>query len=376
MDISVQLYTGSCTKPAELDQRGILHKLNRILRRTDIKNAIIGWNKDVDLSEIVFFLKHKGVPLYLWLPVFSELDELSLFLPLIGLDNRKIEINFNMGNNEKFQFCCPANPENIERIIGIYEKHYYKEIYDGVFLDKIRFPSFLGGMNSVSGCFCSYCRSNYSLPGKAELQITNSMYPFGIMSYNNLSYDLNDSYKKLFDYKCDAIFHSLEWLCKYFREKDLKIGFDLFAPFLAYFVGQDYFRLMSLADFVKPMFYSLTNAPAGLLFEVNMYAKAFDGSTENARKRKELFLDCIDYGTDFVKKEIAGIRKIIENKGLKTRLYAGIEINYLENIAPVTEGYIRESIAKIREADGVVASWDLNTMSDNNIDCLLDAIGA
>jgi hypothetical protein len=131
---------------------------------------------------------------------------------------------------------------------------------------------------------------------------------------------------------------------------------------------------MPLADFVKPMFYGMTNAPAGLPFEINMYAGAFDNDAENAEKRKKLFLDCIGYGNGFISSEIAGIRKIIDNNGLKTKLYAGIEINYNGHIAPVTEDYIRESITNIEGADGIVASWDLNTIPDSHIDCLLDAV--
>jgi hypothetical protein len=182
---------------------------------------------------------------------------------------------------------------------------------------------------------------------------------------------LKPSFKKLFDYKCDAVFHSLERLCAYFRRKGLKIGLDLFAPFMAYFVGQDYYRLIQLADFVKPMFYNITNAPAGIPFEINMYANAFDNDAQNAEKRKEQFLSYIGYGNSFINNEIAGIRKIIAANDFKTMLYAGIEINYDEDIAPVTEDYIRKSVKAAGGADGIVASWDLNTIPDSHIDCLL-----
>jgi hypothetical protein len=185
---------------------------------------------------------------------------------------------------------------------------------------------------------------------------------------------MDGTFKKLFDYKCAAVFDSLEYLCAYFRGKGLKIGFDLFAPFLAYFVGQDYQRLMPLADFVKPMFYGMTNAPAGLPFEIDMYARAFDNDAENAEKRNKLFLNFVGFGDSFVNSEIANIRKIIDANRLKTRLYAGIELIYDERIAPVTEEYIRKSIAGIKGVDGIVASWDLNTIPDSHLDCLLDAI--
>jgi hypothetical protein len=374
MDINIQLFTGSCTALAELNIRSITAKLNKILKKTSIANALIGWNKDADLSEIVLLLKHNGVDVYLWLPVFSELDALAGFLPIIGRNNKKQTIQFDMGNGENFAFSCPAHIENLKTFTKVYEEHYDKGIYDGVFLDKIRYPSFIGGVDSVLTCFCDYCRSKYDLPEAGNLHTVNSINPLGITSYNNLRYDLDVIFKKLFDYKCVAVFDSLEYLCAYFRGKGLKIGFDLFAPFLAYFAGQDYHRLMHLAGFVKPMFYGMTNAPAGLPFEISMYARAFDEDAENAEKRKKLFLDCIGYGNGFVSNEIANIRKIIDANGLKTRLYAGIELIYDEHIAPVTEEYIRKSITNIKGADGIVASWDLNTIPDSHLDCLLDAI--
>ena len=387
MDINVQLFTGSCTTPAELNLQAIAGKLKKILKKTNIVNAIIGWypspapdkasprHNNTDLSEIISLLKNNGTDIYLWMPVFSELEALAGFRPIIGHDGKPLEINYNMGTGENFVFYCPANNENIEKIIETYEKNYNKEIYDGVFLDKIRFPSFISGLSSVLGCFCNYCRSKYDLPEISELHTPDSMNPFGINSYSALRYDVNGAFKKLFDYKCDAVFNSLECLCAYFRGRSLKIGLDLFSPFLAYFVGQDYHRLLYLADFVKPMFYSITNAPAGLPFEINMYTAAFDDNADNAEKRKRSFLNCTGYGNGFINSEITGIRKIIDENKLKTKLYAGIELNYNESIAPVTEGYIRESVAKTKGADGIVTSWDLNTTPDSHIDCLLDTVG-
>jgi hypothetical protein len=119
------------------------------------------------------------------------------------------------------------------------------------------------------------------------------------------------------------------------------------------------------------MFYRITNAPAGLPFEINRYAEAFDGDAANAKKRKQLLLDTVGYENNFIENEITGIRNIINGKGLTTRLYAGIELNYNEHIAPVTEEYIRESMVMTKEADGIVPSWDLNTIPVSHIDCLL-----
>ena len=146
------------------------------------------------------------------------------------------------------------------------------------------------------------------------------------------------------------------------------------APFLSYFVGQDYYQLLRLSDYVKPMLYSITNAPAGIPFEVDMYAKMFDDSPENALKRKKLLMDSVGFGDSFISNEVAGIKKAIKSTAPHTKLYAGIELNYIEHIAPVTKEYIKTSMVNISQADGVVPSWDLNTIPDSHIDCLLEAL--
>ena len=367
MDLNLQIFTGGCNVPAEIDKRSLIDKINKILKKTKITSVFAGWNKDTDLSDVFEVLKQNGTEIYLWLPIFSELNALADFPPLIRHDQEKLEINFDMGTGEEFIFYCPSTA--VERVIEVFEKHYYDEIYDGVFIDKIRFPSFIGGSNSALVCYCRHCNEKYHLPDPKGF--TDSINPLGITGYESLRYSMDHSFEELFKSKGNVIYHSLEELCKYFRERGMKIGLDLFVPFLAYFVGQDYHRLLGLADIVKPMFYSITNAPAGIPFEIDMYAGAFDDDSLNAQKRKEILLALVGYDDGFIRREVTGINKIIKSNDLQIKHYAGIELNYVEHIAPVTEAYIRESIANTSEADGIVPSWDLNTIPDSHIDCLM-----
>ena len=68
------------------------------------------------------------------------------------------------------------------------------------------------------------------------------------------------------------------------------------------------------------------------------------------------------------------IKKVISENRLNTKLHVGIEVNYVEDIAPVTKEYIEESVSNVKEADGIIASWNLNTMPDHNIEHLLNAM--
>jgi len=372
MDLNVQMFTGGCKSQADFDVQQILKKLRRISEKVKIKSGLIGWNTDIDISEILSYLKDNGAEVYLWMPVFSELDEITDFSPLTG-KNGIIKINYDRGNDESFNFCCPANPDNTDKVISVFEKYYSSNTYDGIFIDKIRFPSFIGGRDAIFSCYCDYCKKNFDIPDPREFSAIDPVNPLGISKYSNLRYDISEVYKKLFDYKDTAVFNSIKRLCDYFRSRDMKIGLDLFAPFVSCFVGQNYSKLMPLADMVKPMLYKITNAPAGLPFEIDVYSTAFDNDSENAKKRKSLLTEIVGYeDKDFISREISGIMKIINDRKLKTKLYAGIELNYVQDISPVTKEYIEQSIENIRHSDGIVTSWDLNTTPDNHVEYLLN----
>jgi len=372
MDLNVQLFTGGCKEPVEPDVRQILKKLRRISEKVNIKSGLIGWNIDMDISEIIKYLRDIGAEVYQWLPVFSELDGMADFAPIVGR-NGIPKITYDRGNGETFNFCCPANPENVDKVINIYDKHYRNSAFDGVFIDKIRFPSFIGGQDTVFSCYCDYCKNNYDVPSPDELSVVDAINPLGISEYKNLRYLMDDFYLQLFDYNDTAVLNSIKPLCDYFRELGLKIGLDLFAPFVSNFVGQNYSRLLPLADMVKPMLYKITNAPAGLPFEIEMYSTAFDDNPENTQKRKNILKNITGFeNTDFISREITGIMDVIKNQKLKIKMYAGIELNYMD-VAPVTKEYIEESVKNIRNADGIVTSWDLNTTPDNHIEYLLNA---
>jgi hypothetical protein len=277
--------------------------------------------------------------------------------------------SFERGNGEQFRFSCPATSPG--RVIEVYEKHYADAGYDGVFLDRIRYPSFIGGFSSVLGCYCGHCRKHYPLPELRELAVRDTANPLGIGGYRNMHYSMDDAFKRLFERKCDAVFEAVSVLVGYFRGRGMEIGLDLFAPFIAYFVGQDCRRLLGLADFVKPMFYGVTNAPAGLPFELRQYACAFGGGEESAMLRKNALLSLIGGEAGLMGREIADMKRFVSENKLGARVCAGIEFNRIDGVADVDESYLRARLNEAADADGIVASWDLNTISAEHIDCLL-----
>jgi len=366
---TVQIFTGGFdTKPVNIDVPAVLDKLTGIYKNAKLDCVMIGWNPGAQIDEIADFLKKLGIDVYLWLPVFSGLDG---FAPLIGANGKPVVHSYKAEKGERFDFGCPVNPDNIKLIKSSFEANFGTGKYDGIFLDKIRFPSFISGKDPVFSCFCPYCLPYHKQTGKID--IIDDENPLGILSYSDLRYTLKDErLAELFAYKSAVVTKAIINLIEYFRSKGYKIGLDLFALYLSFFVGQDYHGLAPYTDFIKPMFYRKTNAPAGLPFELDMYAAAFGGNREMIEKRKKYLLDILNteqVDAGFINSEINGINKVIGN----CKHYAGIEINYNERIARITADYIHENITGLKNTDGFALSWDLCSTPDENLDAVLNA---
>ena len=367
---TVQIHTGGFdASPEDIDVSAALEKLTRLYEKANIDCVMLGWNPKANVDEIIDFLKQRGIEVYLWLPVFSGLDG---FAPLIGTDGTPVVHSYKAEKGERFDFGCPANPDNIEHIKNSFETNFGNGHYDGIFLDKIRFPSFISGTSPVFSCFCPYCSPIHKLTGDFEL--SDGENPLSISSYNDLKYKIDDErLAALFAYKAGVVTSAILQLIEYFREKGFKIGLDLFAPYLSFFVGQDYAKLAPHADFIKPMFYRKTNAPAGLPFELDMYAAAFGGSRDMIEKRKHYLLSILnakEIDAGFINREINDINNVLG----KCKHYAGIEINYNDRIAQITAEYIEENITRLKNVDGFALSWDLCSTPDENINAVLNAI--
>lgn len=132
---------------------------------------------------------------------------------------------------------------------------------------------------------------------------------------------------------------------------------DLYAPFMAPFVGQDYSILAEHADFIKPMLYRMTFAPAGMGFEYDLLKKAAPGATGYP-----------DFPMDvaFLESQLEAMAPYPCDK------YPGIEINYKEKVAPTSPAYVTESLAAVMRYgfNGAVLSWNIMQAPDSHIACL------
>lgn len=381
--VIVQIFTGGF-KNKEIKFNDIKHKLLELLDCIEIEKVIMGWSVDKELYiETKKLLKKYNIELYLWLPCFSEIGLLEKSNLLVDYTGKEVK-GYVLQEDENFEFYCPNNKENIENIKKVYNTYFSEIDFDGIFLDKIRYGSFSNKLNGVFNCFCKDCLPIYKasnidkkslimeMKNMSSEVIGSENTPFGITEYTNGKYKFkNKIWEDFFEIKSKNICNALADISNYFKNKGLKIGIDTFSPFISYFAGQDLERLQDIADFIKPMMYRVTKAPAGLPFEFErLVDESIHGNKELA---KESFLEIL--GIKEYRGDVYPINFVLEEidfmtKNLATDIYVGIEINKKEIIAPVTPKYISENISNINKTavKGYVLSWDLLSAPKENID--------
>lgn len=380
-EIVLQIFTGGFNEnEVTFDQ--IESKLTPLLNTLSISKVIMGWSLNSELYQNTKKLLDKfGVELYLWIPVFSETGLLKPVSLLHDFKGNEVK-SYQLKAGENFEFYCPNQKINTDSFIQVYEEHFSNIDFDGIFLDKIRYGSFSNGLTGVFNCFCPECLKRYQEQGMDVNRIKEEMLhvvkgekgydknPLNITGYWDGKYQFSDDiWDKFFDSKAKNVYDALEKISTYFREKGLKIGLDIFSPFIGYFVGQDIKRLEQIADFVKPMMYRMTAAPAGLPFEYSNFIKeTTKGNIEDISIMFNKTLNskgCINntFDIDFVKAELDFIT------GLSIPTYCGIEINRIDEIAPVYPDYIKENLVNLEMTDinGYVLSWDLMSAPEDNI---------
>ena len=378
-DVTVQIFSGGF--PGELIPfEAVRQKLNAVLPRLPVSKVIMGWSPDKSLYEkTASFLAERDIGFFLWFPVFSETGALKKLAALTDYQGQEI-ISNGEHVDEDFAFCCPNNGHNIEKILDIFNQNFASIPFTGVFLDKIRYPSFANGegvgqgLRSVFSCFCPEClkfyeKENFDIDRFKTALAKPVSLPLGINAYHGSgTYTFDDPIiDDFFKHKAGILFKSLSYICQFFRGKGLGIGFDVFAPFVSPFVGQSLKDLSSLCDFIKPMMYRAANAPAGMPFEAEVMLR--ETGTEplhrqNFYKLLGVHPDKKPFDLTFSVKEIKDLCA-----SSACPVYAGMEINRKKDIAEIYPDYIEETIKAYSDTgiQGYALSWNLLDAPEENI---------
>nr|MCR5352273.1 hypothetical protein [Bacteroidales bacterium] len=297
-------------------------------------------------------LHSKDIKMLFWLPVFAETEEVCSSTPSVDLWGR-IPGNYDLTAGEGFRFNCPSDPQNAAAVVALYDREFADCGFDGVFLDRIRTQSFVGGVSGVLSCGCPSCAARYAAEGVDLEAVKAAWDSLGDDFLSVSGYDPATGFRfehplaaDFFRAKGRIVSRGVAAVADSLRSRGLEIGMDLFAPFMAPFVGQDYALLTQHADFIKPMLYRKTTAPAGMGFEYELLRRSAPG----AKGYPSFAMD-----VEFLNSQLDAMAAYPCAK------YPGIEINYREGVALTTPDYVEESLEAVMDHhfEGVVLSWNI-----------------
>jgi hypothetical protein len=342
----------------------IIGRIDTVSSLIPVEKVIIGWSLDKEIyREVGAHLHAKGIKMLLWLPVFAETEEMCENSPAVDLWGN-IPANYDLAAGEGFRFNCPSDPGNAANVVAIYDLNFSDCGFDGVFLDRIRTQSFVSGIGGVLNCGCPLCDSLFKADGVDldDVRAAREAKGDGFLSVDGYSpadgFTFADPLAAdFFRAKGRIVSGAVAAIADSLRTRGLEIGMDLYAPFMSVFVGQDYSILAAHADFIKPMLYRQTFAPAGMGFEYDLLRNAIPAATGYPAFAMDL---------DFLNSQLQAMEPYDCAK------YPGIEINYREGIVPTSPAYVTESLSAVMSHgfNGAVLSWNIMEAPVEHIDCL------
>lgn len=336
----------------------VIARLDKVNELIPLEKVLIGWSLDKETYlQVGEYLHAKGIQMILYLPIYSETEEITESRKATDLWGN-IPTLYSKGG---FCFTCPTDTNNYQDLISTYEQYLSDVDFDGVFLDRIRTQSFVGGISGVLSCGCEQCKAcyaalgvdldsvkqRYECKGDQFFNVTNYTHKQGFTFEDELAADF-------FAAKGQIITDEIKKISDYFHARNMIVGLDLYAPLMAQFVGQDYERLAQNCDFIKPMLYRCTYAPAGISYEYDLLRQCLPNATGYPDFKWDI---------EFLKGQLSAM------ENLPCAKYPGIEIVYNEDIAPTTDEYILESLRAVRDFgyDGTVLSWSIMWVPDEHI---------
>ena len=362
-DYVVQVSLGSWNHP-DYTAEQIIGRIDTVSRLIPVGKVIIGWSTDAQIyREVGEYLHSKGIEMLLWLPVFAETEEVCENSPAVDIWG-KAPANYDLAAGEGFRFNCPSDPGNRANVVAIYDRFFKDCGFDGVFLDRIRTQSFVGGVGGVMGCGCPLCEQAFAAEGVSLSDVRAAWAAAGDSFLSVTGYTPAEGFAfesplaaEFFRAKGHIVSSSVGAVADSLRSRGLTVGMDLYAPFMAPFVGQDYSILARHADFIKPMLYRRTFAPAGMGFEYDLMRTAVPGA--QGYPSFEMSLEFLDSQLEAM-------------EAYPCAKYPGIEINYREGVVPTSPDYVRESLDAVLKHgfEGAVLSWNIMEAPDAHIEVL------
>ena len=269
----------------QLTPRSVAERLERVADEVALDILVVGWRERPELFRMLTARETRpAAEVFLWYPLLSDYS---------GFESSHLVVTSNStrsagwagyagtGIAESFKQACPNNPDAIATALGRLEQCMTAYPFDGVFLDKIRFPSAANGLQDVFSCFCPFCvekaaasgldldevRAALASRGAKPSAAGPAVIPAGARWLERLVAP-SPLLRQFIRFRADSISDLVATASRRMRTIGKKVSLDVFSPLLAPLVGQDIAALARHADWVKPMIYRFGRGPSSLRTEL------------------------------------------------------------------------------------------------------------
>ena len=377
------------------DRLGVDHVLSLIARvksALDLDILIVGAREIPEIFRLM--TDPRGRPakqIFFWYNVLSDIP---------GMENSDLVVDWRGQRSrdwggwaekgadvaETFRFACPNNPVAQAKTLTRLRELLSRYPFNGVFLDKIRFPSPANGLDEVVSCFCDHCRRAASAidldlkdvariveRGLATFEATPSPGRFAEGgSWLAILAGADSLLSRFLRFRSDSIERLVADAHAEASRLGRKVSIDLFSPGLAPLVGQDYSGLARYCEWVKPMTYRIARGPAGLRLEIPALAEGAArmlGLSEASilawasRRLPGFEADTLR----LTREHAVPLQVIIPEIAAAVRLahpvpvYLGLELVHHSGVVEITPEQVIDMVRAGREANvaGAIVSWDL-----------------
>jgi len=285
--ISTQIMIGK-TEEETFSRKEIETRIRKAQDLLGIKRLLF-WNagEESNFDLVLDICLQTGMEAYCWFPVAADLMNREV-MAAESIENITGTRGYGRAGRwpklgrgeEKFLFACPSHGEIHDENSALLGRLLDKHPFTGVFLDRIRYPSFADGLESLFGCLCPDCRrayedDNFKISWEELRLRQEEMFHF-FRNAAAVDWAPLTQWQKLFEAFGLSDFYEfryrrIERLTGIYtteaRIRGRKVGLDLLSPSLSPMTGQDYPRLSRHSDWIKVMSYCYANGPAGIPLE-------------------------------------------------------------------------------------------------------------
>lgn len=378
-------YLEDAPQLSEITPGAVRDRLRESCKRLPISMLLLGWNLPQPLfAAAAEEATRLGMRLYRWHPLLTG-D--GAFMPrpewqVIGLDGNPVE---GFRGMPEFTFVCPNKPA-VQQAVSAHLEEILSPPYDGIFLDRIRFPSPAEAPLSHLACFCEDCcrsareslgfdlaafqRSLRSYLSRAEAcrMLAGSL--FGDFP-PEMPAALAQGLRLWYRFRFESISRFTRQAAELAHSRGMQVGLDCFAPVLTHMVGQDLQTLARWSDWIKVMTYAHVLGPAGLPYELlglAIFLKEYAGLSEQdglAFLERQVGFELPASFQELRQRGLSSAALVAEIERAKQRgvrqLLTGLELVEIPGLCDLNADQIRKDWHAVMEAgsQGMVLSWDL-----------------